>query len=64
MLIHEVVLEWVRWGNTEMPVCQLTTTQTECHRGERKGEGEETGGLMLEELYKVSQHTYIMYCRI
>ena len=25
MLIHEVMLEWLKWGNTEIPVCQLTT---------------------------------------
>lgn len=28
MLIYEVILEWIKWGNTEIPVCRLTTDAT------------------------------------
>ena len=42
MLIHEVVLEWLKWGNTEIPVSQLTSNPVDCRwlGGVREGEGE------------------------
>ena len=68
MLIHEVVLEWLKWGNTEIPVSQLTSTPVDCrwHGGEREGEGEgegegevevdieETVGITIQTLLHVS----------
>lgn len=59
MLIHEVVLEWVRWGNSEIPVCQLTTTPADSwysHRDKREEEEEESVGIMLKKLFQVSHH--------
>ena len=63
MLIHEMVLEWVRWGNTEIPVCQLTTASVDSgwHTGEEEGEREEEGavGNILEKLFQVSLSVHV-----
>lgn len=50
MLIHEVILEWIKWGNTEVPVCRLTTA-ADCRLVEGEGEGVEER--VLEKLFKV-----------
>ena len=50
--MHEVILEWIKWGNTEIPVCELGTIH--CGLGvEGDGEGEEKKDNVLERLFKV-----------
>ena len=52
VLVHEVILEWIKWGNTEIQVCELGTIH--CGLGvEGDGEGEEKKDNVLERLFKV-----------
>lgn len=51
ILIHEVVLEAIRWGNTEIPVSQLPPSPAECEGEEREGGGDG----MIEKIFKVRQ---------
>ena len=48
VLVHEVILEMVKWGCTEIPACELTNASTDFGL---EGEGE--GESVLEKLYKV-----------
>ena len=66
MLIHEVVLEWLKWGNTEIPVSQLTSTPVDCRwhgeEKEREGgerEGEENGEVDIEETVGITVQTLL-----
>lgn len=56
-MIHEVVLESIRWGNTEIPVSQLSPSLADC-------EGEEGGGEaigMIEKMFKVRQSLLLLH---
>ena len=48
VLVHEVILEMIKWGCTEIPVCELTNANTDFGL---EGEGE--GESVLEKLFKV-----------
>ena len=65
MLIHEVVLEWLKWGNTELPISQLTSTPIDCRwhggegEGEREGEDEGEGEVDIEETVGITIQTLL-----
>lgn len=54
ILIHEVVLESIRWGNTEIPVVQLPPN---C--GGEEGGGEAIG--MIDKMFKVRQSLLLLH---
>jgi protein tyrosine phosphatase len=49
VLVHEVILEMIKWGCTEIPVCELTNANTDFGL---EGEGE--GESVLEKLFKAA----------